>query len=214
MGDFDYILCNYNVMISPKAVDLIIQFEVGGRAYYEKALQKPTWAGGQSGITIGLGYDVGYNTEKQFFLDWGNKLTPNFLEPLRRVVGLKGEQAKQMLRGELLQVRIPYNAAYEVFVKCSIPRYYALTKAIYPELETLNEDTQGALVSMVYNRGNKLEGNSRVEMKAIVDMVAKKDYEGIAEEIEKSKRHWEGKGLDGLVVRREAEADLIRDSIA
>jgi len=89
-----------------------------------------------------------------------------------------------------------------------------LTKAIYPQLDTLNADTQGALVSMVYNRGNKLEGDSRVEMKAIVDLVAKKDYEGIAEEIEKSKRHWEHKNLDGLVVRREAEADLIRDSIA
>jgi hypothetical protein len=214
MGGPDYILCNNFIMVSLKAVDLIIQFEVGGRAYYEKALQKPTWAGGQSGITIGLGYDCGYNTEKQFFKDWGNKLTPNFLEPLRRIVGLKGEQAKQMLRGELLQVRIPYNAAYEVFVKSSIPRYYALTKAIYPDIDTLNEDTQGALVSMVYNRGNKLEGDSRAEMKAIVDLVAKQDYEGIAEEIEKSKRHWEHKGLDGLVKRRESEADLIRDSIA
>jgi hypothetical protein len=200
-------------MISLKAVDLIIQFEVGGRAYYERALQKPTWAGGQSGVTIGLGYDLGYNTEKQFFQDWGNQLNPNFLDPLKKVIGLKGEQAKLMLRGEILQVRIPYNAAYEVFVKSSIPRYYALTKAIYPQLATLNEDTQGALVSMVYNRGNKLEGDSRVEMKAIVEMVKNKNYEGIAEEIEKSKRHWEHKNLDGLVVRREAEADLIRDSI-
>ena len=213
MGVPYYIFYNYIIMISSKSVDLIIQFEVGGRAYYEKALQKPTWAGGDSGITIGLGYDCGYNTEKQFFKDWGNQLTPNFLEPLRRVVGLKGEQAKSMLRGELLQVRVPYNAAYEVFVKCSIPRYYALTKAIYPELDTLNEDTQGALVSMVYNRGNKIEGDSRLEMKAIVAMVAKQDYLGIAEEIEKSKRLWESKGLDGLVKRREAEADLIRDSI-
>jgi hypothetical protein len=214
MGVPYYIFYNYIIMISSKSVDLIIQFEVGGRAYYEKALQKPTWAGGDSGITIGLGYDCGYNTEKQFFKDWGNQLTPNFLEPLRRVVGLKGEQAKSMLRGELLQVRVPYNAAYEVFVKCSIPRYYALTKAIYPELDTLNEDTQGALVSMVYNRGNKIEGDSRLEMKAIVDMVAKRDYLGIAEEIEKSKRLWEQRGLDGLVKRREAEADLVRDSIA
>ena len=209
----DYIFCNNKFMISLKAVDLIIQFEVGGRAYYERALQKPTWAGGQSGVTIGLGYDLGYNTEKQFFQDWGNQLNPNFLDPLKKVIGLKGEQAKLMLRGEILQVRIPYNAAYEVFVKSSIPRYYALTKAIYPQLATLNEDTQGALVSMVYNRGNKLEGDSRVEMKAIVEMVKNKNYEGIAEEIEKSKRHWEHKNLDGLVVRREAEADLIRDSI-
>ena len=201
-------------MLSKKAIDLIIQFEVGGRTYYEKKLQSPIWAGGDSGITIGMGYDCGYVSEKQFFQDWGNQLTPNFLDPLRKVIGLKGIQAKQMLRGELLQVRISYNTAYEVFVKCSVPKYFKLTKSIYPELELLNEDTQGALVSMVYNRGNKLEGNSRAEMKAIVKMVKDKNYDGIAEEIEKSKRHWEGKGLDGLVVRREAEADLIRDSLA
>lgn len=127
--------------------------------------------------------------------------------------GLKGEKVKGMLRGEILQVRIPYNAAYEVFVKCSVPRYYAMTKTIYPTMEALNEDTQGALVSMIYNRGASLSGDSRVEMKAIVDLVAKQDYEGIAEEIEKSKRLWESKNLDGLVIRREAEADLIRESI-
>ena len=214
MGCPNYILCNCNTMISSKSIDLIINFEVGGRAYYEKALQKPTWAGGESGCTIGFGYDLGYNNEKQFLLDWSSSINLNFINALRPMCGIKGEKVKGMLRGEILQVRIPYNAAYEVFVKCSVPRYYALTKAIYPTMEALNKDTQGALVSMVYNRGNKLEGDSRVEMKAIVDLVAKQDYEGIAEEIEKSKRLWESKGLDGLVKRREAEADLVRESIA
>ena len=126
-------------------------------------------------------------------------LTPNFLEPLRKTIGLKGIQAKQMLRGELMQVKISYNTAYEVFVKCSVPKYFKMTKAIYPELESLNEDTQGALVSMVYNRGNKLEGNSRVEMKRIVEMVKNKDYEGIAEEIESSKRERETVSLTETV---------------
>ena len=201
-------------MISRKAADLIIQFEIGGRNIYEKSYQKPTWAGGESGITIGIGADLGYMTEKEFMKVWSPHLNLNFIECLRKVVGLKGIQAKQMLRGEILNVRVPYNTAYEVFVKYDIPKYYAKTKAIYPQLDELNEDTQGALVSMVYNRGNKLEGDSRIEMKRIVEMVKNKDYEGIAEEIENSKRHWEGKGLDGLVVRREAEADLIRDSLA
>ena len=201
-------------MISRKAADLIIQFEIGGRNIYEKSYQKPTWAGGESGITIGIGADLGYMTEKEFMKVWSPHLNLNFIECLRKVVGLKGIQAKQMLRGEILNVRVPYNTAYEVFVKYDIPKYYAKTKAIYPQLDELNEDTQGALVSMVYNRGSKLEGDSRIEMKRIVEMVKNKDYEGIAEEIEKSKRHWEGKGLDGLVVRREAEADLIRDSLA
>ncbi len=69
-------------------------------------------------------------------------------------------------------------------------QYYALTKAIYPELDTLNEDTKGALVSMIYNRGDKLDGDRRKEMRAIVNLVAKKDYEGIADQIERSKRLW------------------------
>ena len=201
-------------MISRKSIDLIIKFEIGGIEYYNRALQKPIWAGGESGITIGIGADLGYMTEKEFMKVWSPHLNLNFIECLRKVIGLKGIQAKQMLRGEILNVRVPYNTAYEVFVKYDIPKYYAKTKAIYPQLDELNEDTQGALVSMVYNRGNKLEGDSRIEMKRIVDMVKNKDYEGIAEEIEKSKRHWEHKNLDGLVVRREAEADLIRDSLA
>jgi len=201
-------------MISKKGIDLIIQHEVGGRAYYDKKLQAPIWAGGESGVTIGMGYDLGFNSDKQFMLDWSGVINLNFINALRPTIGIKGIQAKAMLKGEILNVRIPYNTAYEVFVKSSLPRYYAMTKKIYPNMDLLNEDTQGALVSIVYNRGNKLEGDSRAEMRAIVDLIAKQDYEGIAEQIEKSKRLWEGKGLDGLVTRRESEADLVRDSMA
>ena len=201
-------------MISRKAVEMIIQFEIGSKNYYDRILQRPTWPKGKSGITLGIGYDLGYTTEKQFLADWSGRLNLNFINALRPVVGLKGEQAKGMLRGEILNVKVPYVVAYEVFVKCSLPRYYEMTKAIYPELDSLNEDTRGALVSMVYNRGNKIEGDSRKEMRAIVDLVKKQDYEGIAEEIEKSKRLWEGLKMEGLVTRREAEADLILQSIA
>jgi GH24 family phage-related lysozyme (muramidase) len=201
-------------MISRKAAELIIQHEVGGRQTYEKRYNKVYWAGGQSGATLGIGYDMGYNTEKQFLADWSSNLNLNFINALRPLCGLKGEQVKGMIKGEVLNVRIPYNTAYEVFVKSSLPRYYAMTKKIYPNMDLLNEDTQGALVSMVYNRGNKLEGDSRLEMRAIVDLIAKQDYEGIAEQIEKSKRLWENRGMDGLVIRREAEADMVRDSMA
>jgi len=200
-------------MLNKKSIDFIIQHEAGGRAYYDKVLQKPTWPGGESGITIGLGYDLGYNSEKQFKTDWGKTLSEASIKTLKTVLGLKGEKAKISLKGDLLNIRIPYNIAYDVFVKCSVPRFYKLALSIYPEMVNLNEDTQGMLVSMVFNRGASLNGDSRKEMRAIVELVKKKDYEAIAEEIEKSKRLWEHKGLDGLVVRREAEADMIRDSI-
>ncbi len=50
----------------------------------------------------------------------------------------------------------------------NIMRNYGLPATYY---------TRGALVSMIYNRGNKLEGDRRKEMRAIVDLVAKADYE-------------------------------------
>jgi len=201
-------------MISKKSLEMIIHHEIGGRAYYDKKLQAPIWAGGESGVTIGMGYDLGFNSDKQFMLDWSGVINLNFINALRPTIGIKGIQAKAMLKGEVLNVRIPYNTAYEVFVKSSLPRYYAMTKKIYPNMDLLNDDTKGALVSVVYNRGNRLEGDSRIEMRAIVDLIATQDYEGIAEQIEKSKRLWEGKGLDGLVTRRESEADLVRESMA
>ena len=201
-------------MISKKSLEMIIHHEIGGRAYYDKKLQAPIWAGGESGVTIGMGYDLGYNLDKQFMLDWSGVINLNYINALRPTIGIKGIQAKAMLKGEVLNVRIPYNTAYEVFVKSSLPRYYAMTKKIYPNMDLLNDDTKGALVSVVYNRGNRLEGDSRIEMRAIVDLIATQDYEGIAEQIEKSKRLWEGKGLDGLVTRRESEADLVRESMA
>lgn len=200
-------------MISKKSIELIIQHEIGGREVYTRKYQKPIWAGGESGLTFGIGWDAGYNTEKQLFSDWQG-LNLNYLNALKRFCGIKGSVVKTMMRGEVLNVVIPYNMAYDVFVKKSIPKYYAMTKKIYPQLDSLNEDTRGALVSMVYNRGAKLDGESRKEMKAIVELVAKQDYDGIAEQIERSKRLWENKGMDGLVIRRESEADLIRSSMA
>ena len=53
-------------MISKKSLEMIIHHEIGGRAYYDKKLQGPIWAGGESGVTIGFGFDMGYTSEKQF----------------------------------------------------------------------------------------------------------------------------------------------------
>ena len=54
-----------------------------------------------------------------------------------------------------------------------------------------------------------MKGDSRLEMRNIRDLVPKKDYKGIAKELRKMKRIWQGKNLDGLIDRREAEAKLV-----
>ena len=199
-------------MISKKAIDLIVQFEVGGKSYYDKAMHRPTFPG-YGGIKIGIGYNLAYTYQKQLINDWSGNINPNYFPALFRVVGLRGIPAKQMLIGDLMKVTIPYLNAYDVLVKRTIPRYYLMALEIYPELSLLNEDTKGAIVSMVMCRGMKLEGENRAEMRELVELIANQDYEGIADAVERSKRLSETRGFDDLVRRREAEADLILNSI-
>ena len=38
----------------------VINFESGGENYYNKYLKSVSWPGGASGLTIGIGADLGY----------------------------------------------------------------------------------------------------------------------------------------------------------
>ena len=200
-------------MIPRPAIELIIKFEVGNRAYYSKLLEHPVYRNEEQGIIIGIGYDLATVYKAQLLWDWQENINPNYFPLLFRVLGLKGHAARQMLGADLQKVTIPFLNAYEVFAKRAIPRAYLMTKHIYPNLDDLSPEVKGALVSLVFCRGNSLEGDSREEMREIVQLAAEKDYEGIADAIERSKRHFEVKGLDEQVLRREAEADLIYESI-
>ena len=54
----------------------------------------------------------------------------------------------------------------------------------------------------------------RKEMRAIRGAVAEGDLQEIADQLRAMKRLWEGKGLDGLLKRRDAEADMVESAIA
>ena len=56
--------------IATKAVNFIAQQEVSNRANYDAVVAKPTCPGGDSGITIGVGYDLRFETA-DFEADWG-----------------------------------------------------------------------------------------------------------------------------------------------
>lgn len=199
--------------VSNRAIDFIIAEEVTSEASYNKRLIHPTWAGGDSGVTIAIGYDLGYNDKATIANDWGKHLSASDIQLLQSVSGIKGEKAKAALTDKIKAITIPFSVAKEVFISVSLPKFWNMAKKIYPQIDTLNADTQGALTSMVYNRGNSLEGIRRTNMRNIVPLVAAQDYEGIAKEIDASKSLWVGKGLDGLIKRREKEANLILDSI-
>jgi GH24 family phage-related lysozyme (muramidase) len=196
--------------ISDKARDLILGFE---------DLDQPgKWPGGQSGVTIGIGYDLGFATPEQFRADWSDCLSAGDCDTLAGVIGLTGQNAKA--RAAALKAIIIKRAdANRVFMERSVPKAQQETAAAFPGVEKLPPDAQGALVSLVYNRGGgmgvqgKPSWDSRREMRAIRDAVARGDLKEIAAQLRSMKRLWEGKGLDGLVKRRDAEADLVESCV-
>lgn len=198
-----------NLTASKQGLDLIISHEIGSEATYRRRLQNPVWPGGQSGVTIGIGYDLGHNSAAQIEKDWRGHIADADLALLRGVSGLKGSAAKLALRGPVKEVKIPLEAAKRVFYTSTLPRFAQLTRKAYPGVENLPADAQAALLSLVYNRGASLSGARRREMLAIRDLVPQGDLAGIADQIRRMKRIWEGKGLPGLLRRRDEEATLL-----
>jgi len=209
--------------LSDNALDLIIQFEVGGgKKYYDKFLARPSWPGGASGVTIGIGYDLGY--DKGLEEDWGAYLTDDQIRRLKRVVGLKGSKAKSSISG-VRDIVIPWDAAMDVFEKKTLPEYIAQTLEAFPKSQFLPDDAFGALVSLVFNRGPLVDDSPRrremAEIHRILnlggdDIVDDDDIRQIAKQVRSMSRLWPDntRSDNDLHDRRHAEADLILGSIA
>jgi len=199
---------------SPEALNLILEYEVGGgKSYYEKLLLHPTWPGGASGTTLAVGVDCGYYTpdelEKIFYF-----LPSNQLDAVKKASGKTGEAGKNYVKQiKPLNITVTWDQAIEIFNTLTWPKFARLAEHTFPGLDQLCDNAYGALVSLVFNRGTSLSGSSRAEMRTIRELVPKKDYKGIAEELRSMKRIWEGKNLDGLLARREAEAKLVESCI-
>lgn len=210
-GDPQETVADYSLTVSQNGLQMIVRHEISSQSYYRKFLSHPTWPGGGSGVTIGIGYDLGYNSGTQIRKDWTGKISELDLEKLLVVAGLKGEAAKQVLNG-VKSVIVPLESARSVFYGSTLSRYAAATLRVYPGVDGLFPDAQAGLLSLIYNRGTSLRGAKRSEMAAIKPLVASRDYAGIATQIQAMKRLWEGKGLDGLLKRRDDEARLVARS--
>lgn len=198
-----------------------MRYETGGRAYYERVYQSgPHWPGGASGVTIGCGYDLGY--EGSFERDWGARLKTDDLVRLRRCLGKKGQQARQAMSG-VRGIVVPWEVACEVFNDVSLPDQIRLTLKTFPgSADKLGAVAFGALVSLVFNRGSDLVGPRRQEM-AVIRRLIENEREStsaqpgealhrhVAAQFRAMKRLWrDDPESDGdLVDRREDEAALV-----
>ncbi|MBZ9603317.1 glycoside hydrolase family protein [Phyllobacterium chamaecytisi] len=195
--------------ISERAIDLIVRFEVSGRAVYERKLVHPIWPKGNSGVTIGVGYDIGYVNAAQFAEDWKSIIDSEAIGLLQTVANLTGGKASAALP-TVKSTAVPWDAAMKQF-RNFLPCVIAETEDAFPNTDKLTDNSFGALVSLVYNRGSKVSpGNARrKEMYNIHQLMVAQNFSAIPGQITAMKRIWEGDpAMKGLLERRDLESFL------
>jgi hypothetical protein len=201
--------------ISERAEKLIVLCEITSEAAYERRYRYPIRPGGQSGITIGVGYDLGCVTAEWLEEDWGHHVTLEVLGRLRPACGLRGASAQARL-SEFRNIEIPWSSAWPQFRTMTLPRFVGETNAFLPNCDQLSPDCLGALSSLTLNRGPSYTTNKPryTEMRNIRKHMGVGALEQIPGEILAMRRLWTGKNeLRGVVLRREAEARLFKDGL-
>ena len=195
---------------SENTLNLLFEYEVGGgQSYYEKKLSRFTWPGGASGPTIGIGIDTAYYNAREI-ADIFKFLPEDQIHLIQGAAGRTGARGKEYtakLRKE--GIVVTWSHAVEIFNELTWTKFSKAAERAFPGLEELCEDAYGAIVSLVFNRGTAMKGDSRREMRNIRSLIGDQDYKKIAKELRSMKRIWEGQELDGLLKRRDAEADLV-----
>ena len=188
--------------LSEKGIQRIINWETGGESYYDR---NPEWPGEASGITIGVGWDLGHTSVAETTRSWRGKIDDATLALLVSVSGHRGEAAQTRLP-HVRHLMIPWAAALAVFQDVTIPTWYLRTLRIYPQVDEMPGDCAAALVSLVFNRGPNLTGDRRKEMAEIQRLLRVGELGGVPDQLRAMKRLWPD--TKGLRRRRDEEAEL------
>src|SRR5688572_13391657 len=192
--------------ITAAGMTFIAREEVSDGTTYRRRFQRPCLPPPPSGITIGIGYDCRFVDRAQLEADWQDVLSPQAIDLLEPALGIPGTPA---LCGECAAVTITLGDAMRVFASRSLPKYFEMTRRIYPAVadQSLNAAQRTALVSLVYNRGADLEGDRRREMRTIQTLLLDGQLADVPAQFESMTRLWQNVA-PGLVKRRRAEATL------
>ncbi|MBI1321323.1 MAG: hypothetical protein GC168_20550 [Candidatus Hydrogenedens sp.] len=189
---------------------LIVGFETGGRAYYGQG--RPLWPGGDSGVAIGCGYDLGYHSAQDLRRDWSAYLPSVALDQLAGVCGLTGVAARAHVPA-LTAIKIPYDAALTQFYDRVLPVWTDRTLRAFPGSAALPPACLTVLVSLTYNRGPSFKArikngrDTRSEMRSIRGAVEAGNWPAVPALIRAMKTLWQGPETPfNLRGRREAEA--------
>jgi len=199
--------------LTAAGVTFIAREEVTSAGLYRRLYTRPTWPGGKSGVTIGIGYDLLFVDASGLKTDWGDRLSPDAITMLAGVAQVRGSRP---LAASVQDVKVPLLDAIAVFVQKSLPRCLDQTRSIYSQIDALPPHRRTALASLVYNRGTSLDVNdpTRREMREIQRLLAAGQLDAVAEQIDAMVRLWDPVKQSGLIQRRHREATLWRSGFA
>lgn len=216
--------------ISPDGRDLMIHFEVGDRSYYESRLISPTvpaWRTTASGVTVGFGIDVGHMSKDHIQRTFEGFIPQYQIDALKSVSGMKGSNAYYNGLPKVKHVvHVPWNVAVSIFETRTLPHYSQMaSRAFNIDGNRLSPDENGALTSLILNRGASMSpssmddppyfyANSRKEMRQIKYDIGRNFSGLVPGHIRSMKRLWSYSKLKGLHLRRDAEASLFAKGAA
>lgn len=185
----------------------------------EKLPTYPYWPGGRSGITIGVGWDLGQPSEADFRRVW-HSLDEDSITRLS-VAARKTGHSAQALKQELRTVVIPEKTSRAVLQESLREREYPQTLRLLSGTDRLPTEFQVALISVIFNRGAALGHDpdwrqakaldNRWEMRKLQGDVSRGDLFAIYIRLGTMKRLWENDTKQrGLPIRRRDEQHLLR----
>jgi len=196
-------------LLSSEGIAEIVDFEVGGKEYYEKFLMSPEWPKTiASGVTIACGYDLGHVTQEEFMHDWQDYLDDFTLLRLSKCIGLRGHRARELIPS-LRDIKISYTIAMKQFADRTLPKWIKRCEQFWPRWDSLLPMQRTALLSLAFNRGTSLMGPRRMGMQQIVDCLNANRLGPIPNIIRKMAQLHE---LSGLQKRRFKEAILFENA--
>lgn len=196
------------LVVTERSLNSVMEFECGGESFYNLRYSRPSWPQGASGVTVGVGYDLGYHTKSQIVRDWELVVGRRIAELLATCAGVKGSRAKAYRDRIEKSVRISFEGAWKVFVDTTVPRFAKLTAGTFPNHHRMHPVTQAMMLSVVFNRGSSLKGYRRRHM---VQMRNSVTDQGVINAIDQMKVIWprrEG-NHPGIRNRRDKEIKII-----
>lgn len=186
-------LTPYVPQSSDAAINLIVTEEDSGAAYYARHYTHFEWPQGASGPTAGIGYDCGYSTAQQIHDDWSGFVDGATVAALMHAAGLKGGVAAEFVREHGASVTISWDQAIAQFQQHELKKWEDKLRADLPHTDKLHGDCFGALVSIIFNRGDggfNSPGARFLEMHAIKVHMAAGEFDKIPAEILSMRRLW------------------------